>query len=228
MRRIAAKHDQKQHQKNLASDSDSKNVGHAKDRLVLMVRDPYWLHADWELTRRASSGRRAMAEHWQRRGPILRLEIDEGTHTAAERPVRDIEIHGGVNNWYIDIPRIRPSAIRLDIGYLARQRQILLAALAATPSATPKPGSKDAIDENWSDVAANCEKIYAMSGGYETSTGARDLQELFEERLRRPMGSPVRRSSAWAPRGCWPARRLQLRGRCGNDRLRSTRNRTPT
>ena len=56
---------------------------------------------------------------------------------------------------------------------------------------TPKPGSSDAIDENWTDVAENYEKIYALSGGYSDDNVGGDLQELFEERLRRPMGSPV-------------------------------------
>ncbi len=192
VRRIAAKHDQKQHQKNLASDSDSKNVGHAKDRLVLLVRDPYWLHACWEITRQSvERAVAAMAEHWHTARPILRLyEIDvQGTHSAAERPVRDIEIHGGVTNWYIETED-PPKGFRLDIGYLGANGKFFCLARSNTVC-TPKPGSKDAIDENWSDVAANYEKIYAMSGGYDDEHGARDLRELFEERLRRPMGSPV-------------------------------------
>ena len=62
---------------------------------------------------------------------------------------------------------------------------------------TPRPGSIDAIDENWSDIAENYEKIYALSGGYEPSTAGGDLQEMFEEQLRRPMGTPlVSRSDA--------------------------------
>src|SRR5260370_5909840 len=28
-------------------------VGYGKDRIVVMVRDPYWLHCYWELTRQA-------------------------------------------------------------------------------------------------------------------------------------------------------------------------------
>jgi hypothetical protein len=56
---------------------------------------------------------------------------------------------------------------------------------------TPRPGSKDALDENWTDVAENYDKIYALSGGYSPDGGSAELQELFEERLRRPMGSPV-------------------------------------
>ena len=56
---------------------------------------------------------------------------------------------------------------------------------------TPAPGSCDALDENWTDVAEDCERIYALSGGHAKENTNGELQELFEERLRRPMGSPI-------------------------------------
>ena len=47
--------------------------GHVKDRLVVMVRDPYWLHAYWELSRRSiERARAAMGQHWHEARPILR------------------------------------------------------------------------------------------------------------------------------------------------------------
>ena len=50
---------------------------------------------------------------------------------------------------------------------------------------TPAPDSSDAIDENWTDVAENYERIYALSGGYTEDNNSGELQELFEERLHR-------------------------------------------
>ena len=41
--------------KDLAVHSLDEANGHSKDRLVVMVRDPYWLHAYWELSRRGST-----------------------------------------------------------------------------------------------------------------------------------------------------------------------------
>ncbi len=40
-------------------------------------------------------------------------------------------------------------------------------------------------------MAENFDKIYAMSGGYAGNGTSGELQELFEERLRRPMGAPL-------------------------------------
>ena len=41
------------------------------------------------------------------------------------------------------------------------------------------------------DVAEQCDKILAQSGAYSMEGNDGQLQELFEERLKRPMGSPM-------------------------------------
>ncbi|HVX14574.1 MAG TPA: DUF4912 domain-containing protein [Pirellulales bacterium] len=177
--------------KDLAHSSAGDANGAIKDRLVVMVRGPYWLHAWWQLSRTSvTRAQAALGQEWHAARPVLRLyEVSVGTTTtSAERPLRDIEVHGGVNDWYIDL-KDPPKSHRLDIGYLAPSGKFFVLARSNTVT-TPKAGASDSIDENWSEVAENFDKIYAMSGGYE-SHAAGDLQELFEERLRRPMGSPM-------------------------------------
>lgn len=163
-----------------------------RDRVVLMVRDSFWLHACWELTRQTfERAKAAMAEHWHTAQPILRLydvEIGATTNTS-ERVARDIPIHGGVTNWYIDVAN-PPHGFRVDIGYIAATGKFFPLAKSNSVS-TPAPGAIDTIDNNWLAVAENYERIYAMSGGYSEEGGSSELQELFEERLRRPMGAPV-------------------------------------
>ena len=171
----------------------SKGNGSArKDRIVLLVRDPYWLHACWEISRRSVERvRAAMAEQWHSARPILRLiEVEIGSTTStAERVVREIPIHGGVNNWYVDVTD-PPKSYRVDIGYQAASGRFH--ALARSNSVTtPQPGSADMLDQNWADVAQNYEKVFALSGGYTNRLASGDLKELFEERLRRPMSSPL-------------------------------------
>ncbi len=163
-----------------------------RDRIVLLVRDPYWLQAYWEVSRQGVERvRAAMAEQWHTARPLLRLiEVDAGaTTSSAERVVREIGIHGGVSNWYVDV-QDPPKSYRVDIGYKAESGRFL--ALARSNSVTtPRPGSSDALDQNWTDVAKDYERIYSMSGGYTDQPSNDDLKELFEERLRRPMGSPM-------------------------------------
>lgn len=166
-------------------------TGYGKDRIVLMVRDPYWLHAYWEVThaavRRAEA---ALGQDWHGAKPVLRL-LDVSSRDAAntsERVVKDIEIHGGCNNWYIEVSD-PPRAFRTDIGYLSRSGQFVVLARSNVVN-TPRAGMSDVIDENWADLDARlAERIYAMSSGFDPSASSLELKQLFEERLQRPLGS---------------------------------------
>jgi uncharacterized protein len=178
--------------KDLAFRSVSDKNGCARDRLVVMVLDPYWLHAYWELTRRSvERARVAMGASWHAARPVLRLlEVDRnGTTSSARKFVRDVEIHGGVNNWYVDV-QDPPKSYQLEIGYQAgRERFFALA--RSNVVTTPLAGSSESFDKNWAEVAKDFDRIYAMSGGYTDQETSRELKEVFEEQLRRPMGDPM-------------------------------------
>lgn len=168
-------------------------AGYGKDRIVVMVRDPYWLHCYWEITRNAiERAEAALGQEWHTARPILRV-LDVSNHdvsTSAEAVVRDIEIHGGCNNWYIDVSN-PPCSYRIDIGYLARSGRFYVIARSNTVT-TPRAGMSDVIDENWTDIdQAKAERIFAMSGGFDPTASSLELKQLFEERLRRPLGSPA-------------------------------------
>ena len=175
--------------KNLSSSSN----GQAKDRLVAMVRGPYWLHACWELTPSGvSRAQVALGQDWHTAKPILRLlAISSGGATSnSERIVRDVPIHGGVKNWYIDVLD-PPQSYRLEIGYLGSTGKFFSLARSNVVTTPPAASTDEMVDPHWSDVAENCDKIYAMSGGFSPDNSSTELQELFEERMRRPMGSPM-------------------------------------
>jgi hypothetical protein len=179
--------------KNLSSENGAqKNKGPIKERIVVMVRDPFWLHAYWEVKRHSVERvQAAMSQEWHTARPVLRLlEIhDGGTTSASECVVRDIDVHGGVSNWYVHVDN-SPASYRLELGYMGSSGKFY-PLVRSNVVTTPEPGTSDAIDENWNDVAENFDKIYAMSGGYSQDNNSLELQELFEERLRRPMGSPM-------------------------------------
>lgn len=159
-----------------------------KDRIIAMVRDPYWLHVHWELSRSTyARAQAALGQEWHTARPILRLMdvTSEDTTSASERHVRDIEIHGGVNNWYIDVTA-PPRSFRVDIGYRSRGGKFFVLA-RSNVVCTPKAGVSDVLDENWASVQEQFQKIYSQSGGSSSTAVSTDLRELFEERLRRPM-----------------------------------------
>lgn len=166
--------------------------GYGKDRIVVMVRDPYWLHCYWEVTRHAvQRAEAALGQEWHTAKPILRL-LDVTSHEtsgSSEAILRDVEIHGGCNNWYIDVNN-PPRSFRIDIGYLTRNGRFYVVARSNVVT-TPRAGVSDIIDENWADIdVGKAERIYAMSGGFDPTASSLELKQLFEERLRRPLGSP--------------------------------------
>jgi hypothetical protein len=156
-----------------------------KDRIIMMVRDPYWLHAYWELSRATlARAQAAMGQDWHTARPILRLMdvTSEETTSASERAVRDIEIHGGVNNWYIDVT-CPPRSYRIDIGYLSRRGKFFILARSNVVS-TPRAGASDVLDQNWASVQEEFQRFLSQAGGPTLPAG---LQELMEERAARPM-----------------------------------------
>lgn len=176
--------------KDLSFQTDADGEGHNKDRLVVMILDPFWLHAYWELNRRSiERARVAMNQHWHASRPILRLfeVLRDGSIVSARKIIRDIEIHGGVDNWYIDV-KDPPKTFQLEIGYLATGGKFFCLARSNVVT-TPAAGKENTFDKNWSEVAKDFQRIFALSGGYSEPENRGDLKEVFEERLQRPMGN---------------------------------------
>jgi hypothetical protein len=169
-----------------------RNIGEGaetKDRLVVMVRDPYWLHAYWELSRRSvERARMALGQYWHGARPVLRLyEVArDDTTNSVRQPIRDVDIHGGVNNWYIDV-HSPPKNYQLDIGYLALGGKFFCLAKSNVVS-TPGTAVGESFDRNWAEVAKDFERIFALSGGYSQPDAKGDLRDVLEQHLHRSLG----------------------------------------
>jgi hypothetical protein len=161
-----------------------------KDRIIMAVHDPYWLHVSWELS--AHSVQRAEAalkQDWYGAKLIIRLYdvTSQDTTSTSETPIRDIPIESDGSNWYINVSQ-PPRQYRADLGYLSRRGYLFVLARSnvVTP---PKAGSSEAIDATWNMDSKKAERILAMSTGFE-SAGNPDLREVFEEHLKRSLGAP--------------------------------------
>lgn len=157
-----------------------------KDRLILLVRGPYWLHASWELNPfSVQRARTALAQDWHTAKLTLRLMSlsSSDSSTSSEQIIRDIAVHGAVKNWFIDIMNPQHT-LRLEIGYLASNGKFYSLARSNTVT-TPPAHVGDNLDTHWADIEADCDKVYALSGGY--GEHGREVQDLFEEKLKRPM-----------------------------------------
>lgn len=174
--------------RNLATSDEKRSRRVEQDRLVVMVRDPYWLHVYWEIMRQSvERAQSAMGPHWHTAQPVLRLY--RVAHDGAASLEREIPIHGGVRHWYVDVQN-PPCQFRMEIGYVNADGRFYSLARSNVVN-TPPAGTSDSVDENWADVAENADRIFAMSGGYSPRGTSLELQELLEERLGRPLGSPM-------------------------------------
>src|SRR5207244_1670605 len=103
----------------------------------------------WELTRTSiARAESAMGQEWHGAKPILRLNdvSSQDTTSTSESVIRDIDIHGGCNNWYIDVSN-PPKSFRVDIGYLSPTGRFYVIARSNVVS-TPRANVSDLIDEN--------------------------------------------------------------------------------
>ena len=162
-----------------------------KDRVVLLVLDPHWLHACWNITHRAVDRvRSTMAEKWHGAKPFLRLyEVAQGpTTSTSERMIRDIEVHGGVRNWFIDVPDSR--GYQVALGYKSTDGEFY-GIVRSNVVVPPRPGSSDVLEQHWEKVSQDCDRVYSLSAPKGNGESSEGLDELFDGRLRRPMGEPV-------------------------------------
>lgn len=183
----------KENLKNLALASEmSKRVDVPEhDRIVLVVRDAYWLQAYWEVTKSSvQRAKVALNGCWHEARPVLRLMkiSSDGNTNSVEEVIEEIEIHSGVNNWYIQNPAAGKS-IRIAVGYAAPGGKFHL--ISKSNQATPPNKANAEIDEHWTDITNDVEKYYALSGGFDEQSVSADLQEVLEEKSQQSVYAPA-------------------------------------
>jgi hypothetical protein len=192
-KKIRAERQRLENLKNLALISSSERNPQApdSDRIVLIVRDAYWLQAYWEITKATvQRAKVALNGSWHCAKPVLRLLqiTSDGNTNSVENVTQEIEIHGGVKNWYINVPQ-PPGNYRIAIGYAAPDGKFHL--IAKSNQVSTLSAGNGTIDENWTDITNDVEKYYALSGGFDGNSVSGDLQNVFEEKSRQPMNAPA-------------------------------------
>ncbi len=195
--KIKADRERAENRKNLAHtiQHERSQMPPQDDRLILIVRDSFWLQAYWEITKATMQRTRAALEnHWHQARPVLRLLqiTNDGSASTNEDVVDEFEIHGGVKNWYFHLKQkqIKPGSVFLvTIGYVFGNRQFY--SLAKSNLVCPLNPTVSGNDENWFDLTNDVEKYFALSGGYDPNLQSGDLQEVFEEKSRHPIHAPA-------------------------------------
>lgn len=157
--------------------------GYGDDRIVLMVRDPYWLYTYWEIQERTLAGilgENGLSEHAYRK--VLRV------YAGDEDRFRDIEVEGLMNNWYINMGR-PDTDFFADFGVMVGDRFLPL--VRSNRVRTPRSGMSEVVDDQWMTLKEEAEMMYALSGGLRIGRGEGSvgLQEMQARRLESELSS---------------------------------------
>jgi len=161
--------------------------GYGEDRIVLMVRDPYWVHAYWEITpARIQQAKEELGDEWPRVRWLLRV-YDVSEEGVPGQGYFDVELSGGATNWYINVGQ-PGRRYCVDIGVLTPGGRFY--ALARSNQVTTPPDRMSSkLDERWPCEDEAAREVWALSCGFGGSS--LELQQLLEERFRQELASGV-------------------------------------
>lgn len=130
------------------------------DKIVLLVRDPYWCFTYWDISNELmEKKRKEISKEWGNYGLALRInEIQAGIKKQTHE---DILISGGADNWYIRINE-PGKCYMIEIGLKTEDGHFLLLATSNTVE-MPNDHVSDIIDEEWMDGDGNFSEILKMS-----------------------------------------------------------------
>ena len=92
-----------QRQRQRMQDLSTTTPAVAADKLLLLVRDPYWLQVTWEISPGSvARARTAMGQHWHGAQPVLRIGKlgDDGAVTLSN-PLAVCDVIGDVTGYFV-------------------------------------------------------------------------------------------------------------------------------
>ncbi len=169
---------------------------YGEDRIVLMTRDPFVVHAYWE----ATPPRLEREKAWFGWGSKLCVRIYDitGVQFDGRNAVGyfDQEVFERAGNWYFDLGR--PShSFCADLGLLSPEGRFLT--LARSNYVTmPRDGVSETVDEEWMLVDEEFWKLYGSKGFPGSSAGMQEKEMMRRRRQRlQSITSPGLFSPGW-------------------------------
>lgn len=177
------------------------------NKIVVLVRDPHWVYAYWEITdERKSHIEKEAQARWDNLRKVLRVYDVTGVTfdgTNANRSF-DIDLTSDANNWYINVGEPN-RAWCVDLGVITSGGRFILIARSNIVS-TPRDRASEVVDEEWMSLEEEFAKLYGISGGFGISSPQMaQLKKRLEERLQKELASGAVSSFARPPveRGFW-------------------------
>lgn len=163
-------------------------MGYGDHRIVLMVKDPWWLFAYWEIQSDRERQVRSQLAPEETEGLRSVLRVYDVTNrnfpTQSANHGFDIPLSGLATNWYIHVDAPNRSFI-VDIGLLTKRGRFLTLARSNQVS-TPRFGPSEVIDEEWMIQEEDYWKLFGVTAGIGMGSSPVGLKELLERKLFSP------------------------------------------
>lgn len=132
--------------------------GYNVTRMTLLVQDPYWVHAYWEIDD-ATRKKHGIEFGKHNRKMVIRV-YQPGTGTSF-----DVDINDSARSWYFNVPK-PATAYYAEVGFVDEKgKYVALVKSNTVQVPTNKPS--DVYDEKWMQKDSKVqEEIFKKSGGY--------------------------------------------------------------
>lgn len=147
-------------------------------RLVLLPRDPQWMHAYWEVASYTwAEAERNFGGAIRSGGrPVLRF-----TNTVnGAKNTFDVSIQIEARNWYIFSP-VRGGQWQAELGLVLPDGRFVLLAIS-NEITLPLGQVSDVLDEKWAVMKADWERLFELSGGGKLGVGSLDIAKMLAHR----------------------------------------------
>ena len=154
---------------------------YGEDRMVLLVRDPWWLFTYWEVTpEREMEVRRAMErEGLSKEQAVLRAYDITDTDMSKPNSFFDVELRAAVDNWYLDVG-VPDRQWVLEMGIRTSGGRFF-ALVRSNAVRTPRFGLSNILDEEWMLPEDIYFKLFGLATGYQGQGGSFDIKKMLDK-----------------------------------------------
>jgi hypothetical protein len=160
---------------------------YGEDRLVLLVRDPWWAYAWWEVTDTTFARARESAPKGKfvlRLYNVTQIAWDGTNHHTAS----DIEVHDTASSWFLDLAKPGDSFCA-ELGLLDEAGRFH-AMVRSNAITLPPDRVSNVIDEEWMIPDADWQRMFeAAGGGVTMGVGSGEVRRMMEGRMRLDLSS---------------------------------------
>ena len=165
--------------------------GYGDNRIVILVRDPWWIFSYWEIRRdkeeevirRIESSGDGVAKSVLRVYDVTDVNFNgKNAHTFF-----DVDLRGLATNWYINVGKPDCAWI-VDIGIVTKKGVFYMLARSNVVK-TPRFGMSDQLDAEWMTPEEEYWKMFSLSGGFGVGKGSLEVRELIKKRLEEQISS---------------------------------------